>query len=86
MNGAAFTQTYSIGFNLRPSNQHGIIAGNSLVVIAPTSAGKTFIGEIAAAKAIIDGRKSVFLLPYKALVNEKNQTRRECLHNFNGEL
>ena len=65
---------YASGFNrlqLEAINQHGIIAGNSLVVIAPTSAGKTFIGEIAAAKAIIDGRKAVFLLPYKALVNEK---------------
>ena len=65
---------YANGFNrlqLEAINQHGIIAGNSLLVIAPTSAGKTFIGEIAAAKAIIDGRKAVFLLPYKALVNEK---------------
>lgn len=65
---------YANGFNrlqLEAINQHGIIAGNSLVVIAPTSAGKTFIGEIAAAKAIIDGRKAAFLMPYKALVNEK---------------
>lgn len=65
---------YANGLNrlqLEAINQHGIIAGNSLLVIAPTSAGKTFIGEIAAAKAIIDGRKAVFLLPYKALVNEK---------------
>ena len=65
---------YPAGLNrlqLEAINQHRIVAGNSLLVIAPTSAGKTFIGEIAAAKAIIDGRKAVFLLPYKALVNEK---------------
>ncbi len=42
-----------------------------MVVVAPTSAGKTFVGEISAAKAIAEGRKAVFLLPYKALVNEK---------------
>ena len=42
-----------------------------LAEVAPTSAGKTFIGEVAAVKAIAEGRKAVFLLPYKALVNEK---------------
>jgi len=65
---------YPKGLNhlqLEAINQHGIVGGNSLLVIAPTSAGKTFIGELAAAKAIVEGRKAVFLLPYKALVNEK---------------
>ncbi len=52
-------------------NKNGVLDGNSLMVVAPTSAGKTFIGELAALKAIADGRKAVFLLPYKALVNEK---------------
>lgn len=52
-------------------NQYGITVGKSLLVVAPTSSGKTFIGELGAAKAISEGRKAVFLLPYKALVNEK---------------
>ncbi len=52
-------------------NDHGVLNGRSLLVVAPTSAGKTFIGELAALKAIAEGRKAVFLLPYKALVNEK---------------
>jgi helicase len=52
-------------------NDKGVLGGNSLLVVAPTSAGKTFIGELAALRAIADGRKAVFLLPYKALVNEK---------------
>lgn len=52
-------------------NDKGVLDGLSLMVVAPTSAGKTFIGELAALKAIADGRKAVFLLPYKALVNEK---------------
>ena len=52
-------------------NQYGILVGNSLLVVAPTSAGKTFIGELAAMKAIEQGKKVVFLLPYRTLVNEK---------------
>jgi helicase len=52
-------------------NDRQILAGSSLVVIAPTSAGKTFIGELSAIKAVLEGRKAVFLFPYRALVNEK---------------
>jgi helicase len=65
---------YSSGLNdlqLAAVNDHRVLDGESLLVVAPTSSGKTFIGEMAAAKAIIDQRKAVFLFPYKALVNEK---------------
>ena len=70
----AWKARYPNGLNklqLSAINEKGIVAGNSLLVIAPTSAGKTFVGELSAAKAITDGKKAVFLLPYKALVNEK---------------
>lgn len=52
-------------------NEYRVLNGQSLFVVAPTSSGKTFIGELAAIKAILEGRKAVFLLPYKALVSEK---------------
>lgn len=52
-------------------NDFRVLDGESLLVVAPTSSGKTFIGEMAAARAVLAGRKAVFLLPYKALVNEK---------------
>lgn len=67
-------QRYPLGLNnlqLKAVNDYRILDGNSLLVVAPTSAGKTFIGEMAAAKAVAENRRSVFLLPYKALVNEK---------------
>lgn len=56
---------------LRAINDHRVLDGNSLLVVAPTSSGKTFIGELAAVRAVSSGRKAVFLLPYRALVNEK---------------
>lgn len=56
---------------LQAVNDHRILDGESLLVVAPTSSGKTFIGEMAATRAIVEGRKAIFLLPYRALVNEK---------------
>src|SRR6266567_6306679 len=52
-------------------NDYRILDGSSLLVVAPTSSGKTFIGELASARALTEGKKAVFLLPYRALVNEK---------------
>lgn len=56
---------------LEAINEKRILNGESLMIVAPTSSGKTFVGEIAAAKAISEGRKVVFLFPYRALTNEK---------------
>jgi helicase len=70
----AWAERYPAGLNdlqLSAVNDHRITHGESLAVVAPTSSGKTFIGEMAAAKAVADGRKAIFLFPYKALVNEK---------------
>ena len=54
-------------------NEFGVLRGNSLVACAPTSSGKTFIGELAALKAFMDGKRTLFLLPMRALVNDKHQ-------------
>ncbi|MGH8503991.1 MAG: DEAD/DEAH box helicase [Gammaproteobacteria bacterium] len=59
------------GLQLAAVNDKRILDGSSLFTVAPTSAGKTFIGELASVRAILEGRKAVFLLPYKALTNEK---------------
>lgn len=56
---------------LRAANDFGVLEGQSILTIAPTSSGKTFIGELAAAKTLASGEKVAVLLPYKALVNEK---------------
>ena len=70
----AWRENYPGGLNdlqLSAVNDHRILEGESLLVVAPTSSGKTFIGEMAAAKALTEQRKATFLFPYKALVNEK---------------
>ncbi|TDP37651.1 DEAD/DEAH box helicase [Nocardia ignorata] len=51
---------------------HGrLLAGENILVTAPTSSGKTMIGELAAIRAAHMGGRSVFLLPTRALVNEQ---------------
>ena len=52
-------------------NDHGLLAGRNVLVSAPTSSGKTMIGELAALKAVTERRRSIFLLPMRALVNDK---------------
>lgn len=52
-------------------NDYGVLDGESLVVTAPTSSGKTMIGEIAALAGAQRRQRAVFLLPMRALVNDK---------------
>jgi helicase len=52
-------------------NEFGALAGEHLVVSAPTSSGKTLIGELAALKGVLERKRALFLLPMKALVNDK---------------
>ncbi len=49
----------------------GYLRGGNLVVFAPTSSGKTFIGESAAVKVLSEQRRVVYLVPTKALAEEK---------------
>ncbi|ANW21373.1 DEAD/DEAH box helicase [Streptomyces clavuligerus] len=56
---------------VRAVNEAVLLDGNSALVSAPTSAGKTMIGEIASLRAVAQGRKAVFLLPTRALVNDQ---------------
>jgi helicase len=54
-------------------NDFGILDGKHLVVSAPTSSGKTMVGEIAALRSVLDRRRALFLLPLKALVADKRR-------------
>lgn len=52
-------------------NEFGVLDGGHLVVSAPTSSGKTMIGELAALHAFLRQERAYFLLPLRALVNDK---------------
>lgn len=49
----------------------GAAAGRSLIVSAPTSSGKTLVGEIAVLCALRSGVRAVYLVSHKALADQK---------------
>ena len=57
--------------------RYDLFAGKNLIISAPTSSGKTFVGEMAAAKAMHDKGKVFYLVPLKAIASEKFRTFRE---------
>lgn len=57
--------------------QEGLFHGKDLIVFAPTSSGKTFVGEMAAARAARADKKVFYLVPLKALAEEKYREFRE---------
>ncbi|MCK4428427.1 MAG: DEAD/DEAH box helicase, partial [candidate division Zixibacteria bacterium] len=51
--------------------KHNLLNGQSLIISAPTSSGKTFCGEMAAVANLFKRKKVVFLVPLKAIAEEK---------------
>ena len=49
----------------------GAAAGQSLIVCAPTSSGKTLVGEIAVHQALRHGQRCLYLVSHKALAYQK---------------
>ena len=59
----AWQERYPDGLNALQRtaiNDHGVLAGGSLLVVAPTSAGKTFIGDLV--KGVRDGVETELLV------------------------
>ncbi|MBI2675493.1 MAG: DEAD/DEAH box helicase [Candidatus Aenigmarchaeota archaeon] len=57
--------------------ENGLFGDQNMVVAAPTASGKTLIAEMAALKAVSEGRKVVYIVPLKALASEKFEEFRE---------
>jgi helicase len=49
----------------------GIAEGRSMIVSAPTSSGKTLVGEIALLTALKQGTRAIYLVSHKALADQK---------------
>lgn len=49
----------------------GVADGQSIVVSAPTSSGKTLVGEIAVLSALSQGIRALYLVSHKALADQK---------------
>ncbi|MFQ6002623.1 MAG: DEAD/DEAH box helicase, partial [Candidatus Zixiibacteriota bacterium] len=52
--------------------KHNLLNGESLIICAPTSSGKTFCGEMAAVANLYKRKKVIYLVPLKAIAEEKN--------------
>ena len=55
----------------RAVKEFGLFGADNLIVFSPTSSGKTFIGEMAAVKPARENTKVFYLVPHKALAEEK---------------
>jgi helicase len=49
----------------------GVADGRSMIVSAPTSSGKTLVGEIAILTALRNGERAIYLVSHKALADQK---------------
>jgi len=54
-----------------------VLKGENIVVASPTASGKTLVAEIAILRNYIEGGKSVYLVPLKALASEKYREFKE---------
>jgi len=62
--------------------QFPLLQGGSLVVFAPTTSGKTFIAEMLALFSIQKGKRVFYLVPTKALAEEKFAQFREAYRSL----
>ena len=51
--------------------EKGLLHGESMLIVAPTSSGKTFLGEIAATQHALRGSRAIYLVPFKAIAEER---------------
>ncbi|MBU0459982.1 MAG: DEAD/DEAH box helicase [Nanoarchaeota archaeon] len=81
-----FKEYYNKFPNLTPIQEKAVQANllnnNSQLVCAPTASGKTLIATMAIIKALEKG-KAVYLVPLKALANEKFREYQELFNNTN---
>lgn len=63
-------------------NDFRVLDGDNLIVSAPTSSGKTMIGELAALHGAVNRKRALFLLPLRALVADKHRQFGKLYGNY----
>ncbi|HOT07548.1 MAG: putative ski2-type helicase [Methanosaeta sp. PtaB.Bin039] len=56
--------------------ERGILEGKNMMMAIPTAAGKTLLAELAMLKAAREGRRSLYIVPLRALASEKFESFR----------
>ena len=56
--------------------ERGLLDGSNMLLSIPTAAGKTLLAELAMLKAAFDGKRSLYIVPLRALAAEKYETFR----------
>jgi helicase len=51
--------------------ERGLLEGKNLLISVPTAAGKTMLAELAMLKAALNGGRSLYIVPLRALASEK---------------
>ncbi len=51
--------------------EHGLLDGRSMLLAMPTASGKTLLAEMAMLKAALQGKRSLYIAPLRALASEK---------------
>ena len=56
--------------------ERGLLDGSNMLLSIPTAAGKTLLAELAMLKAAFEGKRSLYIVPLRALAAEKYDTFR----------
>lgn len=57
--------------------ERGLLDGRNMVLAMPTASGKTLLAELVMLKAALQGRRSLYIVPLRALASEKYEAFRE---------
>ncbi|MCF2136497.1 MAG: DEAD/DEAH box helicase [Candidatus Thorarchaeota archaeon] len=50
--------------------EHGLLDGKSIMISSPTGSGKTLVGEMGALRAVLSGKRAMYLVPLRALAGQ----------------
>ncbi|MDM7940239.1 MAG: DEAD/DEAH box helicase, partial [Methanothrix sp.] len=57
--------------------ERGLLEGKSMLMALATASGKTLLAELAMLKAALDGKRSLYIVPLRALASEKYDSFRK---------